>query len=253
MSDTTGITNDELGRLGETMNDIEKMDQEELNLYQRLNKVREDVVYVQKGKEISFTTKRGTMSYKAVTHDAVTDAIRDALIEHGVMTIPTVLEHEMVAPEGDGNMYRTVVKMEIKFVNIDNPREEFTAVGIGYGDDKTKFGPGDKGPGKAVSYTTKNIYLKVILLVTGDEDEERAVGSYKSLKKAASAEDLELLREGLKEIEKEEESFTQFIAKQKDIVIEDFESIPATLVPYALLQIDRAKATKERLAKEQAK
>lgn len=47
-----------------------------MNIYQRINEVRKMIGYVQKDKAVS----TGGGSYKAVTHDAVTGMVREALV-----------------------------------------------------------------------------------------------------------------------------------------------------------------------------
>jgi len=130
---------------------------EKLNIYQRLNQVAKNVDYLKKDDVI--TLKGG--SYTAITHDAVTAAVRGELIEQGVKVVPQVEKHWQ-------EEMRTFVDLRVFFVCEDNPSDYIAVTGFGYGDDY-----GDKGPGKAQSYAIKNIYLKLFMIETGESDESR--------------------------------------------------------------------------------
>jgi hypothetical protein len=122
-----------------------------LNIYQRLNKVMEEVTYIQKG------DKKVNNQYRYVSHDQVSSALHGPLTKNGIAVIPTVVEMTQ-----DGN--RTTAKVEVSFVNIDDAREKVSVIYFGYGIDQ-----GDKGPGKAISYACKYALLKTFCLETGDD------------------------------------------------------------------------------------
>lgn len=128
----------------------------ELNIFQRIHAIMEDVSYVQK------EDKKVNNQYKFVSHDAVTSAIRPALLKHGVIAIPSYFNISV-----DGN--RTNCSMAIMFVNKDKPddRFEIPCAGFGQGID-----PQDKGAGKAMSYAYKYALLKIFALETGDDPEK---------------------------------------------------------------------------------
>jgi len=95
---------------------------EQLNIYQRLNKIREAVAYIQKDAAVQ--------GYKAVTHDQVTSEVRPQLIKYGVMVVPHEIEGEL-RDTGKTTKSNTPVtayigKYEIDFVNIDKPDEKVT-------------------------------------------------------------------------------------------------------------------------------
>ena len=94
-----------------------------------------------------------------MSHDAVTAAVRKQLVEHRIVSLPTVTSISQ-----DGN--RTEAFVVIKFINIDKPDEFVEVSSFGYGIDKQ-----DKGPGKAMSYAIKYGYLKAFALETGDDPE----------------------------------------------------------------------------------
>ena len=133
------------------------------NIFQRLNAAREKVAYLQKDANVQ--------GYKAITHDAVTSAVRDPFIEHGIM--PTIsLESsntEIVGKtKNDNQIIRYEGAYKIKFINIDNPDDHFTIVIESHANDH-----GDKAPGKAMSYAMKYALLKVLNIETGESEESR--------------------------------------------------------------------------------
>ena len=130
------------------------------NIYQRLNCVMQEINYIQKG------DKRVNNQYTYVSHDAVTEALHGPLTKNGIAVLPSVLEMTQ-----DGN--RTSVKVEVSFVNIDNPTDRFSVCHVGFGIDS-----GDKGPGKAISYACKYALLKTFLLETGDDPDHDQKAKY---------------------------------------------------------------------------
>lgn len=138
-----------------------------LTLLQRLNAVMKDVSYVQKDKAIT--------TYKVVTHDKVTAAVRPSLVKHGVFYYPHVMKREQV-----GN--RTEIEMTVRFVNVDNGTDFIDVPSIGYGIDG-----GDKGPGKAISYAVKYAILKALGLETG-EDADNEITKHEAPPKGELAE-----------------------------------------------------------------
>ncbi len=128
----------------------------ELNIFQRMSAIMEDVSYVQK------EDKKVNNQYKFVSHDAVTAKIRPALLKRGVLAIPSYFDISV-----DGN--RTNCSMSMTFINVDKPDEriEIPCAGFGQGID-----PQDKGAGKAMSYAYKYSLLKIFALETGDDPEK---------------------------------------------------------------------------------
>jgi ERF superfamily len=120
------------------------------NVHQRIAAAMGAVSYVQKEK------KKG-MLYSIVSHDAVTALVRPALLEQGVIYYPI-----RTTPSYDGN--RTEVQMTVRFANIDEPADFIDVESFGHGID-----PGDKSPGKAMSYAVKYALLKTLGLETGDD------------------------------------------------------------------------------------
>lgn len=111
-------------------------------------------------KSVTKETARGGVPYKIVTHNEVNNTIKAEMIKQGIIAIPSVSNHTR-----EGNF--TMVSIDMKFMNIDNPEDCYTAQGfVGYGVD-----PSDKGIGKAISYATKYALLKTFMLEIGDDEE----------------------------------------------------------------------------------
>lgn len=148
-----------------------------MNIYQRINEVRKAIGYVQKDKDVGF----GKSSYRAVTHDAVTGMVRSALIEHGIVIVPSVISAtfhpaEMVTSLGDDGKEHTLTAkqrlyeatFQIEFVNVENPEDRIVTQQTAHALDN-----GDKAPGKAMSYATKYAILKLFNIETGEDEESR--------------------------------------------------------------------------------
>lgn len=133
------------------------MTEKKLNIYQRINKVMEEVNYVVK------EDKKVNNAYRFVSHDKVTAVLHGPLTKHGIVFVPTVDNLTQ-----DGN--RVTVEMRLSFVNMDNPEDEFSIISYGQGIDNQ-----DKGIGKAVSYAVKYGLLKVFCLETGDDVERDSI------------------------------------------------------------------------------
>lgn len=134
----------------------EKQEKKELlNIYQRMNRVMAEVKYIRKKDKAA----KG-LPYTYVTHDAVTGALHEPFVKHGIVTTTQVLKKAK-----DGN--RTEVEVLVSFINIDNPEDRVEVESFGYGIDSQ-----DKGPGKAISYATKMAYLKCFMLETGEDPEK---------------------------------------------------------------------------------
>lgn len=135
-----------------------------MNIYQRINAVRKQIGYVQKDKSVS----TGGGSYKAVTHDAVTGMVRSALIENGIVIVPSVVSavFHQKEPEAKQRLYEATY--QIDFVNVDDPADKITTQQNAHALDN-----GDKAPGKAMSYATKYAILKLFNIETGEDEESR--------------------------------------------------------------------------------
>lgn len=137
----------------------------ELNIFQRVQGIMSELNFIQK------SDKKVNGQYSFVGHDMVTEKVHPLLVKWGIVAIPTVIQDEQ-----DGN--RTVARVKMTLYNVDNPAEIIESTMFGYGVDSQ-----DKGPGKAVSYATKMIWLKLLCLESGEKDVELDFEEYKPKKK----------------------------------------------------------------------
>ena len=182
-----------------------------MNIYQRINAVRKQIGYVQKDKSVS----TGGGSYKAVTHDAVTGMVRSALIENGIVIVPSVVSavFHQKEPEAKQRLYEATY--QIDFVNVDDPADKITTQQNAHALDN-----GDKAPGKAMSYATKYAILKLFNIETGEDEESRYqqeesdVSAYlDAIQKAATMDGLkESYAEAIAACGKDNEAKSQVIA-----------------------------------------
>lgn len=150
---------------------------EKMNIYQKINAIQKKVTSVTKDAEISV----GKDTYEVVTHDAVTSLLHEHFAGIGLVAIPNmenslIKEHE-IEKEWNGKItksriYRTEMRVSVTFVNTDDPTDNFKVYYDSYA-----FDSSDKAPGKAFSMAIKNIYLKVFMLESKDNEEARVVES----------------------------------------------------------------------------
>ncbi len=127
--------------------------EKKLNIYQKLHAVTESVDSIAK------ESNEG-MPYKIVTHNTVTQAVKDKITEHRLWINPIVEDSS-----NQVDFHHVIMKVEI--IDIDNPVDKvvigsFPAIGI----DKQ-----DKGFGKAISYAYKYILQKAFMMNIDDAEE----------------------------------------------------------------------------------
>jgi hypothetical protein len=180
------------------------MNNQGLNIYQRINSVMRTVAYVQKDKVI---TGMGA-GYKAVTHDQLVATIRKEVVEAGLMVLVSQtagLFHEKgkkwdkeSKQEVPDTMRLYEGEYDVSLVNIDDPEQRVTVHVAAHALDN-----GDKAPGKAMTYATKTAMLKLFWLETGENDESRngpsGIDTAPILLEIDSISDLDTLRTKRKE------------------------------------------------------
>jgi ERF superfamily len=126
-----------------------------------LHNVMTKVTYVQKGSENKFH------GYKYVSEGDLLEKLRPALIEEGLILIPSV---DMVRPlDEHGN---TVVDMRYEIVHKDGDIWPHPIRISGCGNDRAKSGVvGDKGIYKAITGANKYFLFKLFQIETGDDPE----------------------------------------------------------------------------------
>jgi hypothetical protein len=164
-----------------------------------------EISYIQKGEK----TVNG--QYRFASHDQVTAAIHPLLVKYGVLVIPTIDE---IRQEGN----RTVVKLCVVFKDSEKPENCFSSTWYGYGVD-----PGDKGPGKAVSYAYKYALLKTFALETGDDPDDDAKSTYEPAKCLEF--ELNLPKEMT---QRERDKMNAFLAYSADLMKQNVEEVKKT-------------------------
>jgi ERF superfamily protein len=138
------------------------MDAQQLNIYQRINKVMQDVAYIKKNGRNNFTKQ----SY--VSHDDVVALFREPLIQHGiVVTIEITSSSRKEIEEKNKISHFTEISARAWFINIDAPEDRTYIDVMAHGSDYN-----DLGPGKAMSYLKKYTLLNMFLVETGEKDAE---------------------------------------------------------------------------------
>ena len=158
----------------------------ELNIYQKLLKITEELKTVEKNLTIP-TSK--TSSYKAVGEKDVLDAVKPLEVKYGVYSYAydrqVIDSGEIVSSKKDYDTkerYDTkqlYLRLEVtyRFVNVDKPEEYVDIKSYGDGIDS-----GDKATGKAMTYADKYALLKAYKISTGDDPDQEASNELKSFK-----------------------------------------------------------------------
>lgn len=115
--------------------------------------------------------KQGQQNWHFHQIDEIVDHLRQILVSNGVMYIPSIQKSThstIITTEHDRERVQRCceVELDVYFVNIDNPSDQFVMSSVGDGLDY-----GDKAPGKAFSYALKTALLAVFQL-RGQPDNE---------------------------------------------------------------------------------
>lgn len=145
-----------------------------MNVFQKIAEVMKDVSYLQKDDNVDAGKGK---SYRAITEEKVTSALRASLIKHGLVIIPvkqdrTTSSESVVTKYGDQRINHLVeVDTQYRIQNVDDAEDYIIASSSGSGVDTQ-----DKGVGKAMTYSYKYLLLRTFAIPTG-EDPDR-VSSY---------------------------------------------------------------------------
>ena len=135
----------------------------EWNIWQRINWVRSEEYYVKKDAAVQ--------GYMGVTHDAVTAAIHDKLVQAGIIIYPDLKESH-ISDAGTTSKGTPIIRYEgtyiVSFVNTVRPEDFIKLTVEAHANDQ-----GDKAPGKCCSYAQKTAILKMFAMETGVNDEGR--------------------------------------------------------------------------------
>ena len=150
------------------------------NIFQKINKVMNDVKYLMKDDNVVTNAKTGA-SYKAISEEKVTSELRKAMIKHGIVIIPiemiTKREDETLKDfQGNDKVNRiTTVETRYRIQNIDDKDDYIIAVSAGTGVDTQ-----DKGVGKAMTYAYKYLLLRTFAIPTGEDADQISSEVYSS-------------------------------------------------------------------------
>ena len=142
----------------------QKNHQTKQNIRQKIHQVMKNAGYIKK--------KKSNMPYKSVTHNDVSDAVRNQFNKVGLIIIPSVKSSSR-----DGNIHSVTISAKIIDVDTGESLEVGDYPGLGIDNQ-------DKGYGKAISYAFKYILQKLFLLEIG-EDEEVDRNQVQAIDKAA--------------------------------------------------------------------
>ena len=164
---------------------------EELNIYQKLLKITEELKTVEKNLNVQVTKNN---SYKAVGERDVLDAVKPLEVKYGVYSYAydrkVIDSGELVSARKDyqtgeyHDIKQLYLRLEVvyRFVNVDNPTEYIDIKTYGDGIDT-----GDKATGKAMTYADKYALLKAYKISTGDDPDQEASEELKSYKNEGKA------------------------------------------------------------------
>lgn len=131
----------------------------ELNIYQRINAVMKEEIYLKKG-----SAGQGT----GVQYDELIAVLAPFLTKHGIVVISEKYGESRSRDTKKGT-YIFESDFNIHYINIDKPDDRFTTFIESHAMDS-----GDKAPGKGITYATKTSMLKVFSIESGDNEESRA-------------------------------------------------------------------------------
>lgn len=152
-----------------------------MNIYEKLSAITNEISAVAKNLNVGY----GKSQYKAVGEADVLAAVKPAEAKYKVYSYPAgrrVIESNVLTSlDKDGNEKRQLfMRLEVvyRFVNMENPEEYIDITTYGDGVD-----PGDKAPGKAMTYADKYALLKAYKIITGDDQDQKASETLKAVER----------------------------------------------------------------------
>lgn len=127
----------------------------DLNIFQKISKVMEDVNYLQKDGTVSFKTT----NYKYLSEEKITSAVRESMIKHGLVIYPKFIQQLE-----SGNEFIDEFIITYKLVNTDNPDDSIEIQAKGSGQDR-----GDKKAYKAATGAFKYVQIQTFMIPRGDD------------------------------------------------------------------------------------
>lgn len=169
-----------------------------MNIYEKLSAITNEITAVAKNLNVGY----GQKSYKAVGEADVLAAVRPIEAKYKVYSFPAfrqVIDSGVLTSyDKDGNeKHQNFMRVQVtyRFVNMEKPDEVVDMVTYGDGVD-----PGDKAPGKAMTYADKYALLKAYKIITGDDPDQKASEELKTIEfKRISSVKAKALKETLKD------------------------------------------------------
>lgn len=155
------------------------------NIYQRMIAVQKKVQTVLKNETVKMS--ENDKGYKAVTHDDVAALLHLPLAEAGIVLLPDIEKFststfDKVNQWGKSvTWYRTDIEIICKWINADKPDDFIQSKGAAFALDTS-----DKSFAKAYSLAMKIVLLKVHLLESKDNEEQRPFDEQNTPDKQAS-------------------------------------------------------------------
>ena len=143
-----------------------------MNIFEKMSAITAEISTVAKNLSVGY----GKSSYKAVGEADVLAAVKPAEAAHKVYSYP--VEREIVEsgvltsirPDGTESKQNFMrVRTVYRFVDMEDPTSYIDVTTYGDGID-----PGDKAPGKSMTYADKYALLKAYKIITGDDPDQYA-------------------------------------------------------------------------------
>lgn len=143
-----------------------------MTIFEKMSAITSEISAVAKNLNVGY----GRNSYKAVGEADVLAAVKPVEAKNRIYSYP--LDREIVESgvvtsiKSDGSELRQQflrMKVVYRFVDMDDPLSYIDIVTYGDGID-----PGDKAPGKAMTYADKYALLKAYKIITGDDPDQYA-------------------------------------------------------------------------------
>lgn len=214
----------------------------ELNIYQRLLKITEELKTVEKNLNVPVSAKN---SYKAVSERDVLDAVKPLEAKYGVYSYAydrKIIENgELVSNKKDfqtgeiKEQKQLYMRLEVtyRFVNVDNPQEYIEIKTYGDGIDT-----GDKATGKAMTYADKYALLKAYKISTGEDPDQEPSDELKKINtEKATPKQISMLLDNYKG-----EDLTKLLRGNNIEKIEDMPKAKATELIGKILEMKKRKA-----------
>ena len=130
-----------------------------LNIYERMEKIRAEVPYIQKDKAIKMSG--GGVKFNVVSSDNIIRITRPLFEKYRVGIKPTVKNYVQ-----NGN--RTEILLDVIFYCVEDSEDNFMVTFLGLGVDN-----GSYGSGIATTYAFRYAILKTLYIETGEDPEDK--------------------------------------------------------------------------------